>query len=589
MRKVLFLCFGFMIVFIVAQAQGTALPLGNETYPILDRLTILSGQPAPFHPSLRYYPRGAATRYALMLDTAGVMDLSKLDQHDLNYIFEENNEWLGAPTHATTLGGKKEKTPEDLTQIEASMADPRYTRSKHPFLKYFYRTPANFVEINDKNFHFRLNPLFYFFAAKPQSDSQLVFTNLRGVELRGGVDDRIYFYANIMETQARFPGYVNERIDRDIAIPGAGFYKSYNSQVFDIKEGYDFLNAQGYIGFNITRHVGAQFGYGRNFIGSGYRSLLLSDFSNNYLYLKLNWNVWKLHYQNIFAELAAQSDKQTPEGQVIPKKYMAAHHLSIDLWPHFNIGLFEAVVFSRNNGFELNYLNPVILYRTAEQGLNSPDNVLIGLDGHWDIARHVRLYGQLILDEFVFKELVVERRGWWGNKYGLQAGAQYVNALGVDHLDLRLEFNMARPYTYSYTDSSANYTNYNQPLAHPLGANFREWLLMVRYQPLTKLLVEARLINAVSGEDDKDSNWGGNPLLPNSLRERQYENGIGQGIRADIALAGLDISYQLAHNVFIDLNYFYRKKKSEDPLRSGTTQFLGGGIRINIGRQRMDF
>ncbi len=572
-------------------AQGSAVPLGSELYPVLERLEISTGLPAPYHSALKYYNRRDVARYALMLDTTASLNLSEKDRRDLVYIFNENNEWLGAAAFATTIGGRKEKSgPErQFTQIEASRADPRYLRSRRPLLKHFYATPANLLEVNDKYFHFRLNPMLNLSAARPSADSQLIFTNLRGLEARGGVDDRIYFYANIVETQARFPGYVNERITRDRAIPGAGYYKSYQSELFDISQGYDFLNAQGYIGFNLTRHVGVQFGYGRHFIGNGYRSLLLSDFANNYLYLKLNWKVWRFHYQNIFAELAVNSDKNTPEGQVIPKKYMAAHHLSYNLRPNLNFGVFEAVVFSRNNGFELNYLNPVILYRTAEQGLNSPDNVLIGFDGHWDIFRHVRLYGQFMLDEFVFRELFIERQGWWANKFGIQGGLQYVNVLGIDHLDLRAEFNLVRPYTYSYSDSAAVYNHYHQPLAHPLGANFQEWLLSIRYQPLPRLLIESRLINMQIGEDDKDVNWGGNLLLPNTTRPGDYGNTVAQGVGARIWLAQFDVSYQLAHHVFADLSYVMRRKDSDDDQRDSNTSWISLGLRVNVGRQRFDF
>jgi hypothetical protein len=57
---------------------------------------------------------------------------------------------------------------------------------------------------------------------------------------------------------------------------------------------------------------------------------------------------------------------------------------------------------------------------------------------------------------------------------GLQLGAKYINALGIKNLDLQLEYNRVRPFTYSHRDSVANYTHYNQPMAHPLGANFSE-------------------------------------------------------------------------------------------------------------------
>ncbi len=571
-------------------AQGTGLPLGNESYHILDRLQIKTGVEAPFHPSMKFYTRGAVVRYAMEMDSVR-SSLSVFDLADLEYIYKDNNEWLGAAPFATTLGGRRERLQagEDLTQIEHSLRDSRYIRSRKPLFGIVYPTPANLFEVNDKYFHLRVNPMFNFNISPVTNEDQKVFVNQRGVELRGGVDDRIYFYFNILESQAGFPGYVNQRIARDRALPGAALYKGYNSSVFNIKDGYDFLNGQGYIGFNITRHVGAQFGYGRHFIGNGYRSMLLSDFAHNYPYLRLNWRVWKLHYQNLFAELDISSANQTPDGVLLSKKYMATHHLSINLGKNLNLGVFETVVFGRPNSFALHYLNPVILYRVVEQATGSPDNVLIGADGRWNIARRLQLYGQFILDEFVFRELITDNRGWWANKYGIQAGLKYVDAFGIDHLDFQAEFNMARPYNYTHRDSTGSYAHHNQPLAHPMGANFREAIFIARYRPLPRVFVEGRFIQARMGEDAPGFNWGNNILLDHTTRVQEYGNETGQGVSVAVALAGVDISYMIAHNVFLDAQYFYRKKTSDDPARDDTLQYIGAGLRINLAKMRMDF
>ncbi|MEL6862969.1 MAG: capsule assembly Wzi family protein [Bacteroidota bacterium] len=377
-------------------------------------------------------------------------------------------------------------------------------------------------------------------------------------------------------------------MEQNRAVPGAGLYKPYQSDVFNVDNGYDYLLAQGYIGFNVTRHVGVQFGHGRNFIGQGYRSMLLSDFATDYLYLKINTRVWKLHYQNIFAELNAFGTRDESR-VVIPKKYLSAHYLSYRPTPNFSVGFYEAVLYSRERQLELQYLNPVIFYRTIEQGLASPDNVLIGLDFKWNLFKKVQLYGQLMLDEFKFDELILERRGWWGNKFGVQAGAKYIDLFGIDHLDVRLEWNMARPYTYTHFDSTANYTHTNQALAHPLGANFQEVLGTLRYQATKKLLLEARLIAATTGEDEEGTNWGIDLLRDYDSRELEIGNEIGQGVGAQMLLAGLDVTYQLYHNIFIDLNVMYRRFDSDLDARDVNSRYIGAGIRMNIGRQRFDF
>jgi hypothetical protein len=589
---------------VILTAQGSTLPFGSTNYHLLDRLEILSGMQPGFHSSLKGHLRGDAVRYGLRLDTAAVV-LSYRDKQDIDRIFKDNNEWLGAMDATQTLGGRKEGTFEKVkgdtlyrlipsSQVRASLQDKYYFKTEKPIWGVAYRTPANFLELNEPFFHLRINPLINFSVAAPggDGDGKPLFVNQRGVEIRGGFDDRIFFYSNITDTQGRFPEYVREYVNKNRALPGNGFYKGYDSRVFDSAGSYDWLNGQAYIGFNVTRHVGMQFGHGRHFIGNGYRSMLLSDFSHNYLYLKVNWRVWRLHYQNLFTELQATSAQANPGDDYIPRKYMAAHYLSFEATKNLTFGLYEATVFQRENAgddFELQYLNPVILYRSVEHLLDSEDNVLVGLDVKWNLLKRIRLYGQLIMDEYKFSELT-GGRGWWANKWGIQAGGQYINAFGVDHLDLRVEFNTARPYTYTHRDSlGASYSHYNQALAHPLGANFKEYIGMFRYQPFQKWTLEGRLIRAEYGEDEPGKNWGGNILLDYANKVQDYDNFIGQGISTTTTLLGLDLSYELYHNIFLDFHYFYRKKDSALAERNATNSYLGLGFRMNTGFMRMDF
>lgn len=580
-------------------AQGSALPIGIDNYHLIDRLDILYNDQT-FHTSIKPYLRGDIIRFSTYIDTSGA-ELSDLDIADLQYIYDDNNEWLKQAEFSTTLTGKIEplnekkyvdstKTFYTIRQSVATRHSPYYRTNEKPVFKYFYKTPANFFELNRPYFQLKLNPIINFRLAKEQGDDELVFQNTRGLELRGAIDERIYFYSNILENQSRFASYVNERVIRDAAIPGASLYKGYRSQFLNITDGYDYLFGQAYIGFNLTKHVGMQLGHGTNAIGNGYRSLLLSDFGSNYFYLKFNTKVWRIHYQNIFAELGSISANSARGDNLIPKKYMAAHYLNFQLAKNLKVGLYEAVIFSRNNQFELQYLNPLILYRTVEQYIGSPDNVLIGINTNWNLYNRFQLYGQLMLDEFKFSELIIERRGWWANKFGYQLGLKYINTFGIDHLDTQVEFNSVRPYTYTHRDSSTSYTHYHQPLAHPLGANFREIIFKTRYQPFSKLIVDTRLIFMNYGEDEDASvNWGNNIILPHTSRVMDFGNEIGQGIGTKTILIGIDLSYQLFHNTFIDLYYLYRNQESDLEERSQRTSYIGGGFRMNISNKRFEF
>lgn len=576
-KHFLILFFGMMVNQLLA--QGTLVPLGNPAYHTIDRMEILSGLQPEMHTSLKYYQRGDIVRYAIRLDTSNYQ-LNELDQADLKYIFLDNNEWLLQWDEPLAL------TEPDYDQSMDYQKSPYWKESRKPILKHFYRTPANLLEVNQPDFSLRLNPMLNLKYGNQTNDVDPVFFNQRGVELRGSIDERIHFYSNIMESQADFPLHVQRFVEEYNALPGNGFYKKgFNSDFFNFSNGIDFLNSQAYLAFNFTDHVGAQFGYGKNFIGNGYRSVLLSDFSNNYLYLKLNWRIWKFHLQNIFAEANSTSARGAGSNQLVPKKYMAAHYLSIRPTQNLEVGLFEAVAFSRQNQFELQYLNPVIFYRTIEQAVGSPDNVLLGLNAKWNIAQRFQLYGQFILDEFKFDELILNNDGWWANKYALQLGVKYPNVAGIDHLDLQIEYNAVRPYTYTHSDSTSNYTHYGMPLAHPLGANFRETLVLATWQPHPKWLLEGRLFRINYGGDQDGSNYGHDWTQSYTTREKDYGNFIGQGVATDVLIYGLDLSYQIRHNVFLDLNYFRR----ETSLSGESSQYLAAGLRMNMANYRAEF
>ncbi len=144
-----------------------------------------------------------------------------------------------------------------------------------------------------------------------------------------------------------------------------------------------------------TRHNFAEFNRGElkgvvsndknNSIGNGYRSLILSDFSAPYLFLKFNTKVWKFNYQNLFSKHVDYSRiinqptvgdiKEDLSGIPHKNKYSAFHHLSINVLKNLNIGFFENIIFDRSdstqsNSYDVSYLNPLIfllIYHQTDQ------------------------------------------------------------------------------------------------------------------------------------------------------------------------------------------------------------------------------
>lgn len=528
----------------------TYLPQGARENILLERLEIKAGTDSILNfsktkPFSRRHFIPAAQR------NAASMPLSGVDAYNL-YMLQANN-----------------------TEF-ATNRDSLVSRKR--FWKNFYKTPANFYEVNEKDFHLVVNPVFQYIVGKEKNSNEHLFLNTRGVSLRGDISNKIGFTAYITDNQERDPTYVQEWVAERRAVPGQGFYKDFKTT------GYDYFDARGTITFNAAKYIDIAFGYDKNFIGNGYRSLFLSDFSNNALFLKLNTRIWKFNYQNIFMELVNSHRK--PADVYLDKKYAAIHHLDIAITKWLNVGLFEAVVFGRPNHFEFGYLNPVIFYRSIEQQNGSADNSLAGLDVKANIKKRVQLYGQLMLDELKVGEL---RNSWWGNKFGFQLGAKYIDAFGISNLDLQGEWNRVRPFTYSHNDSTANYTHNNQPLAHPLGASFNEFIGTARYQPIPKLMLQAKAFRYKQGRDTSLANFGSNIFLPNVLRPSEYGFSIGSAVETNVNYASLLVSYEWKPNFFIEVNAVIRNQTAYQNVPERNTVVIYAGIRWNMHRREFDF
>jgi hypothetical protein len=379
--------------------------------------------------------------------------------------------------------------------------------------------------------------------------------------------------------------------DKADALPQAGFWKPYKNGVVD------FFRAWGHVSMELMPEINVQIGHGQQFLGHGHRSLLLSDLAPAYFFVRVNTQFWKLRYTNLYANIAPFALKDSDR---FTEKYFAMHHLALDITPNFQIGLFENVLFSRGDstkqwGFDPGYINPIIFFRAVEHNKASLDNVMLGMDFKWNIAKRWQFYGQLALDEFKTSE-ILNGQGSYINKFAAQAGMKWIDVAGIAHLDLQLEGNLARPFTYTHsnrniqgTQSEGNYQHFGQPLAHPWGANFIEGIAILRYQPVPKIQLTAKMLYGQLGEDAAGQNMGGNILKPYDTATRLTGNKILQGVKATNTFGDFTVSWQAKHGLFIDLKQIVRKFDSQDDTRDNNTIFTSIAVRWNMAQWSNEF
>lgn len=444
------------------------------------------------------------------------------------------------------------------------------------------------VQLQGKDYWFTIDPIFDLQVGKDTDASfNTTYNNTRGVLVQGGLGKKFNFYTSVFESQGRFAQYVNQYAESLKAfgpdpaiIPGRGIAKRFKT------DSYDYPVAEAYLSYSPAKFINIQFGHGKNFIGDGYRSLLLSDVTSPHPFLKLNTKFWKIKYTNTWMWLKDVRPEVVADKAFLTK-YIANHYLSWNVSKRLNIGLFESVVWANSNdrGFDVNYLNPIIFFRAIEfETGQGAGNALLGASAKYKWNDNINVYGQFILDEFSLGDVKGGEKSW-KNKFGYQLGFKYFNAFKVDNLLLQFEYNRVRPYTYSHNTMVLNYANNNQSMAHLWGANFSEAILIGRYH-YKRWFADAKLIFGVRGLDFNNGidnfSYGGD--IYRDYNDRPFDTGIevGQGIKTKTFNGNLQAGYVInpASNlkVFTDISF-----RNFNPEAETTTTFKNNTVWFNFG------
>ncbi|MCX6183230.1 MAG: hypothetical protein NT150_15060 [Bacteroidetes bacterium] len=448
------------------------------------------------------------------------------------------------------------------------------------------------------DFKININPLFDFAYGKTIDNKSTTFTNTRGFLVEGQIGKKFFFSSSFLESQGKFLPYVNDFINANNAvIPGQGRAKLFKDTV-----GYDYNRANGLISYSPNKHFNFQFGHDKLFIGDGYRSLLLSDNAFNYPFIKITTKFWNIEYINLFTQFQ-QIGFGGQQDALLPKKYGNFHYLSWNVTKRWNLSFFEAIVSAASNDrmYEFQYLNPVIFLRPVEFANGSSDNVLMGATSKFKLNNKSYLYGQVMIDEFNF-QLLKKAPGWWGNKFGFQLGMKSFDLFKIKNLNLQVEGNMVRPYTYShYGDSataqysSSTYTHYNMPLAHPLGANFVEGLAFLNYHH-KRFFIESRISYAVYGADSGNVNFGQNVNLNYNYNRAKisgtdgdFGHQIGQGLRNTLLYTDIKVAYLVNPKTNLRVELGWMTRQQSNALMTSDLSYLYFGLRSSLYNYYYDF
>ncbi len=432
----------------------------------------------------------------------------------------------------------------------------------------------------NENSSVRINPLFNFEIGNDGQTGDNWLVNTRGAMVEGNLGDNVGFYVDILENQATFPGYIDKFANEREIVPGQGKRKAFG------ENGHDFAQSNGYISYNAGPWFNFQVGFGKNFIGDGHRSLFLSDNTYSYPYLKMTATFMKAKYMMMISEFKHFDRDITLGDTRYPTKYGAFHYLNWNIGERFSLGLFESVIWAAedtvgNRGIDVNYLMPLVVFRPVEYNLGSPDNMTMGLNLKYILWRDAAIYGQFVLGEFKFDE-VFSGKKWWANKQGFMAGVEIFNLFNIQNLDIQSEYSLVRPYTYSHYNSVTNYGHFNQELAHPLGANFRESISFLRYR-INRWNFEFKTQIATKGLDAEENiSYGGNIHKPNESRPGDYDHHIGQGLKSNLSQTELNIIFLINPRNNMNLTLGARHRRMSNELETVNGNYIYAAFRTSL-------
>lgn len=364
-------------------------------------------------------------------------------------------------------------------------------------------------------------------------------------------------------------------------------------------DGYASQLFSGYLSFTPNQYVNLQVGNDKQFWGDGYRTFLLGDNASNYPYFRMTLDIWRIKYVYMlnvmrYGEADGFSVDNNPDH--FETKFGSYHYLSVAVTKWMQFGFFEGVTWyradsGRTRGLELNYLNPIAFIRPVEFALGSPDNVIMGINLKFKPSPKNSIYLQVVLDDM---DVAKARggRGFYRTKIASQVGFKSYDLFRVKHLDLLTEFNLVRPYVFAHKEPAQNYTNYNQSLVHPLGANFYESMTIISWWH-KHWAASAKFQYARQGLDAADEHNGSNIFISDFLigpnLNVAYGNKFLQGIPTNLYNLEMRGGYVINPKINLTAEAVINYRKQKNELFSNSYTYFGFALRTNIFNRYTDF
>ena len=333
---------------------------------------------------------------------------------------------------------------------------------------------------------------------------------------------------------------------------------------------------QGSIGYHEARSVLAtdwkwgSFAVGKDFLEWGYAEsgkLVLSNKAPSFPFIRLDiyptdW--FRFNYIHAWLSSfvedssAAYLLRDNRERLIFKEKYYALHSFTIMPLKGLDISFGESVVYG--DKLQISYLMPFMIFSFADLYL-SEDNNRAGANSQFFFSLSSRnhlpnthFYGTMFVDDIQWSNLFDAEKQVY--KFGFTLGSSVADLL-VDNLKLTAEYTKIYPSVYTHFIQNQTYESSSYSMGHWIGHNADILYLAARYRIIRGL--ESKLWTQLIRK-------GGEGEIKQFYVTPQPE--FLFGLNNYFNFFGLDLKYEIIHDLNISINYQYSKisKEEEDGL-----------------------
>ncbi|RKX29981.1 MAG: hypothetical protein DRP47_00330 [Candidatus Zixiibacteriota bacterium] len=356
--------------------------------------------------------------------------------------------------------------------------------------------------------------------------SSIKYAEAQGFEsVRGGIAaqplDKLFIYGRfgLDERKADNPDYSG---------------KKWRGLAGDVEQAFAYVHTGG---FNLF------IGRFASFWGPRESLALASNVSMDGLAYSFRWGRLTLSYR------LAHLDGLNPDEDDVDQfenRYFASHRLDLHLSSRCRIGFFETAIFGGpGRQIELYYLNPLIFFHSSQLNEGQNDNTLLGFDFDLKPAGGLKLFGQLLVDDFQ-----IDRKS-----QGDEEPSEYAVLIGgyaadwIPKIDIKATYTRVTNWTFNQNLPRNRYISNGKPIGAVLGNDY-DLISVSLYRWFGNYARAAfHVSHQRQGEGRIDAEW----TAPWSHIEGDYTEPFPTGVVEQKTRFSLGYTRFVLNNFFLDI------------------------------------